>query len=123
MEVRRVIELFGNKRRNTERKKVFVDLEGYGEPGDEQGICVKAVELRHFTDLKAVTDMVFQDNILIIEMSLFSDGEERRRDAVEAIRAMADDRGGLSSEISDRVMVLTPPGIGIDKCRITRRGM
>ncbi|MGE0014968.1 MAG: hypothetical protein AB7S83_02105 [Candidatus Methanomethylophilaceae archaeon] len=118
-----MIQLFGNKRRNTEKKKVFVDLEGYSEPRDEQGICVKAVELRHFADMKALTDLAFQDNVFVIEMSLFADGEERRRDVVEAIRSLADDRGGLSLEISDRVIVLTPSGIGIDKCRITRRGI
>ncbi len=115
--------MFGSNRRNTEKKKAFVDLEGYSEPGDEQGICVKAVELRHFTDLKALTDLAFQDNILVIEMSLFADGEEHRRDAVEAMRSLADDRGGAFSEISDRVIILAPPGIGIDKCRITRRGI
>lgn len=117
-----MIQLFGTKRRNMEKKKVFVDLEGYADPGEEQMLCVKAVELRHFTDLKAVTDLAYQDNILIIETSQFADGDERRKDAVSAIRSLAEDRRGLFSEVSDRVMVLTPAGIGLDKCRINRRG-
>lgn len=114
--------MFGNGRRNAEEKKVFIDLEGYSEPGEDRSLCVKAIELRYFKDLKAISDLAYQGNILVIEASHFAEGEERRREAIIALKSLADDREGSFSEVSDRVIVLTPSGVGVDRCRIIRRG-
>lgn len=121
MESRRVIHLW-IRRKNLENDKVFIDLEGYSEADDDNvRFRVKTVEMRQFADLKAIADLADQDGIIIVEASLFEEGQDLRKDAMDKMRSIAEDRGGSFSQASDRVAVITPAGIGIDKCRIRRK--
>lgn len=121
MESRRVIHLL-KKRKNSENDKVFIDLEGYSESDDDNvKLRVKTVDMREFGDLKAIADLADQGGIIIVETSLFAEGQDLRKDAMDKMKSIAEDRGGTFSQASDRVAVITPAGIGIDKCRIRRK--
>ncbi len=110
------------RRRNSENGKVFIDLEGYSSPDDDNiKLSVKTVDMREIADLKIITDLADQEGIIIVETSLFSEGQERREEAMDKMKIIAEDRGGTFSQASDRVAVITPAGVGIDKCRIRRR--
>ncbi len=110
------------RRKNLENDRVFIDLEGYSEADDDNvRFRVKTVEMRQFADLKAIADLADQDGIIIVEASLFEEGQDLRKDAMDKMRSIAEDRGGSFSQASDRVAVITPAGIGIDKCRIRRK--
>ncbi len=110
------------KRKNSENDKVFIDLEGYSESDDDNvKLRVKTVDMREFGDLKAIADLADQGGIIIVETSLFAEGQDLRKDAMDKMKSIAEDRGGTFSQASDRVAVITPAGIGIDKCRIRRK--
>lgn len=110
------------RRKNLENDRVFIDLEGYSEADDDNvRFRVKTVEMRQFADLKAIADLANQDGIIIVEASLFEEGQDLRKDAMDKMRSIAEDRGGSFSQASDRVAVITPAGIGIDKCHIRRK--
>ena len=116
-----MIHLWG-KRKNSENDKVFIDLEGYSSPDDDDiRLRVKTVDMREFADLKAIADLADQGGIIIVETSLFAEGQDLRKDAMDKMKSIAEDRGGTFSQASDRVAVITPAGIGIDKCRIRRK--
>ena len=110
------------KRNNSENDRVFIDLEGHSALDDDNiKLRVKTVDMREFADLKAITDLVDQGGIIIVETSLFAEGQDLRKDAMDKMKTIAEDRGGTFSQASDRVAVITPAGIGIDKCRIRRK--
>lgn len=116
-----MIYLWG-RRKNLDDDKIFIDLEGYSEDDDDNfKLRVKTVEMRQFADLKAIADLANQDGIIIVEASLFEEGQDLRKDAMDKMRSIAEDRGGSFSQASDRVAVITPAGVGIDKCRIRRK--
>ena len=110
------------KRKNLENDKVFIDLESYSVTDDDEiKFRVKTVDMRQFDDLKAIAELVDQDGIIIVETSLFEEGQELRKNAMDKIKSIAEDRGGTFFQASDRVAVITPVGVGIDKCRIRRK--
>jgi len=116
--------LFGRKRkkREKERKKVFVDLDGYSAPTPVQSDArIKVVEMTSYRDLKAVTDMAYRGNIMVLDFSRFAEGDSVKRDIAKRLMETAQDMSGAFTESSDRLMILSPGGLGIDKCRITYR--
>jgi len=102
--------------------RAFVDLDGYVEPVYAQSDArVKVVEVASHRDLRALTDMAYRGNVLVLDFSRFADGDAAKKDMSRRLREAAKDVGGAFTEASDRLMVLSPGGLGIDKCKITYR--
>jgi len=113
--------LFG-KNKEDEKKKTFVDLNEHSAPLYAQSDArIKVVEMSSHRDLKAVTDMAYRGNILILDFSKFADGDAAKNDIAKRLMDIARDMNGAFTEVSDRLMVLSPSGLSIDKCRISYR--
>jgi len=115
--------LLFSRRKKSENGRMFVDLEDYMEDTgiDDRGIVMKTLDMRQFSDLTAVADMVSRNWMVLIETSMFEEGETKRRDAVEKMRTVAEDRGGRFYEISDRVVLIAPLNVKVERCRIRRK--
>ena len=113
--------VFGRKKE--ERKgKVFVDLNEHSAPMYAQSDAkIKAVEVTSYRDLKALTDMAYRGNILVLDFSRFAEGDAAKREIAKRLLEVAKDISGAFTEVSDRLMILSPSGLNIDKCRITYR--
>jgi SepF-like predicted cell division protein (DUF552 family) len=110
--------LFG-KKKEEQRKKVFIDLEDYSAPMYAPSDArIKVVEITSYRDLKPVTDMAYRGNIMILDFSRFAEGDAVKRDMVKHLLGVAKDVSGAFTEVSDRLMILSPSGLGIDKCKI-----
>ncbi|MCL1810719.1 MAG: cell division protein SepF [Methanomassiliicoccaceae archaeon] len=112
--------MFGRKKDERKAKKEFVDLNDHSAsmyaPSDAR---VKVVEMTSYRDLKALTDMAYRGNILILDFSRFAEGDAAKKDIAKHLLDVAKDIDGAFTEVSDRLMVLSPSGLSIDKCRIT----
>ena len=116
--------MFGRKKKKEqeEKKKTFIDLNGYSEPIHAQSDAkIMVVEMTSYRDLKALTDMAYRGNILVLDFSRFAEGDSAKRDIAKRLQEIAGDMRGAFTEVSDRLMVLSPSGLDIEKCRITHR--
>lgn len=101
-------------------KKTFVDLNDYHAPMYAQSDArIKVVEMTSYRDLKPLTDMAYRGNILILDFSRFTDGDAAKKEMAKHLLGVAKDINGAFTEVSDRLMVLSPSGLNIDKCKIT----
>jgi len=113
--------MFGRKK-EVKKEKAFVDLNEYSEPMNAPSDAkIKAVEVTSYRDLKALTDMAYRGDILVLDFSRFAEGDAVKRDIAKQLLKIATDVGGAFTEVSDRLMILSPSGLNIDKCRITYR--
>jgi SepF-like predicted cell division protein (DUF552 family) len=110
--------MFGRKKQE-QKKKEFVDLNDYSAPMFAQSDAgIKVVEVTSQRDLKAIIDMAYRGNILVLDFSRFAEGDSVKRDIVQRLLEVARDVSGAFTEVSDRLMILSPSGLNIDKCRI-----
>ncbi|MDR1404536.1 MAG: cell division protein SepF [Candidatus Methanoplasma sp.] len=113
--------MFGRKTEER-REKVFIDLNEYGEPicvPSEAGI--KVMEITSHRDLKPVEDMARRGNILILDFSRFAEGDVAKKETAKRLSGVAKDINGAFAEPSDRLMILSPNGLKIDRCKIMHR--
>lgn len=114
--------LFGKKKKDEPKNKVYVDLSEYTAPMYAQSDAkIKVVEAVSRRDLKALTDMAYRGNILILDFSGFEEDDDSKRDIAKRLLEIATDINGSFTEVSDILMVLSPSGLNIDKCRIAHR--
>ena len=116
--------MFGRKQKEKEMKKekVFVDLQDYSSPMFAPSDArVKVIEVTSFRDMKALNDFAYRGNILVMDFSLFAEGDNVKREMAKNLMEIARDISGAFVEVSDRLMVLSPSGLNIDKCRITHK--
>ena len=114
--------MFGRKKKE-QTKKTFVDLNDYREPMYAMSDArIKVIEMTSFRDLKPLTDMAYRGNILVLDFSRFAEGDNVKREMVKPLLATARDISGAFTEVSDRLMILSPSGLGIEKCKITYKG-
>ena len=114
--------MFGRKKKDEPKGKVYVDLSEYSAPMYAQSDArIKIVEVMSHRDLKALMDMAYRGNILILDFSGFEEEDDSKRDFAKRLLEVSADMNGSFTEVSDRLMVLSPGGLNIDKCRITHR--
>jgi SepF-like predicted cell division protein (DUF552 family) len=113
--------MFGRKKEAKKEKK-FVDLSDYSAPMYAQSDArIKVVEVTSQRDLKALIDMAYRGNILVLDFSRFAEGDSAKREIAKRLLEVAQDVSGAFTEVSDRLMILSPSGLNIDKCRINYR--
>jgi SepF-like predicted cell division protein (DUF552 family) len=114
--------LFGRKKEEKKKEKAFVDLNDYSAPMYAPSDAkVKVVEVTSYRDLTALTDMAYRGNILVLDFSRFADGDNVKRDMAKRLMEVARDINGAFTEVSERLMVLSPSGLNIDMCRINHK--
>lgn len=111
-----------SKKKNVPEKKVFVDLEHYAEPmyvRSEAGIKIVTVTSRR--DTKPISDMIYRGNVMILDFSKFTEGDAAKTEMAERLREASDGMRGAFTVTSDRLMVSSPAGLSIEKCKILYR--
>jgi len=105
-----------------EKERIFVDLNDYPVQSSVQSDArVKIVEVTTSADLKPLTDLAYRGNILVLDFSRFADGDDKKKEMAHHLLKVAVDIDGAFTEASERLMILSPSGLCIDKCRITHK--
>lgn len=118
-----MIQMVFRRRKKPEDNRIFVDLEelAVGSEIEDPKVVVKTVDMRQFSDLNVIADMVSRNWMVVIETSQFEESEKVRKDAIEKMKAVAVDRGGRFFEISDRVALIAPTYVKVERCLIRRK--
>ena len=113
---------FRKKKPEKKEETIFVDLNNYSMQSRVQSDArVKIVEVTSSSDLKPLTDLAYRGNILVLDFSRFADGDDEKKTMARHILKVAIDIDGAFTEASERLMILSPSGLCIDKCRITHK--
>ena len=115
--------MFGRKEKAKKKsEKKFVDLNDYQAPMYAPSDArVKVVEVTSYRDLKPLTDMAYRGNILVLDFSRFAEEDSVKREIAKNLMEVAKDISGAFLEVSDRLMVLSPSGLNIDRSKINYR--
>lgn len=116
--------MFGRKKKEPQKGsgKKFVDLGDYQAPMYAPSDArVKVVEVTTYRDLKPLTDMAYRGNILVMDFSRFAEEDSDKRDMAKSLMEVSRDISGAFLEVSDRLMVLSPSGLYIDRSKINHR--
>jgi len=113
--------MFGS-RKSIQEKKTVVDLGEMTMPVQfHSDARVKVVEVTCFDDLKSLSDMAYRGNVLVMDFSRFADGQEMKNELARQLLKVALNINGAFMEATDRLMVLSPGGLDIDRIRISHK--
>lgn len=111
------------RRKGSDDDRIFIDLEGYEVEEDRHNFKarISTVEMKEFSDLTVISDLLSHDWIVVVETSKFNEGEALRREALDKMRSIAQEKGAKFSEVTERVVIITPVEVKVEKHRIRRR--
>ncbi|MDR2846658.1 MAG: cell division protein SepF [Candidatus Methanoplasma sp.] len=116
--------MFGRKKKEEKKEKIFIDLDGHpsaSAPRPQSDAGVKFIEIMVYNDLKPIVDMAYRGNILVLDFSRFADGDQSKKEIARYLAGISKDTSGAFTEVSERLMILTPGGWGIDRIRISHK--
>ncbi|MGD0057050.1 MAG: cell division protein SepF [Methanomassiliicoccales archaeon] len=79
---------------------------------------VKVAEIYRYEDLSAVTQPVYNGNILLIDYSALSNDSLTLKRITNELKAVARDTNGDVAAIGKNIIVVTPNGIKVDRQKI-----
>jgi len=113
-------KIFGEKKTGT--TEGYVDLEKYADAqvGGMTGarMHVAIGEIQRYEDLKSLTDFVYGGNVLILDFTAISDQEVLLKRVTNELKRITDDIGGDVAGIGNNLMVVSPNGVKVDRCKL-----
>ena len=98
----------------------FIDLNDYKFPADEEDArnVVRVAEVADLENLRKISELIYNSNILILDCSAISNDDfSMTRVKDELKRAVRDINGDIAA-ISRSYLLITPPGISIDRRKV-----
>lgn len=101
-------------------KRKFIDLNDFKfqESPDEISSVVRVAEVRKLEDVRKVGQFIYEGDIMVIDCSPVSSEDYLMRRITEEIKRLVKDMNGDVAGISKNILLVTPPGIAIDRNRI-----
>jgi hypothetical protein len=96
---------------------VFEDEPGAGGAGAAAS-TVRVAEISRYEDVRAVTDCVYNGDILIVDYSPVAGDELQLKRITAELRNVVHDTGGDLAGIGRNLVMVTPSGIAIDRNKI-----
>lgn len=112
-----------SSRADEEEKKgmrKFIDLNDYRFQDEkvESMATVRVAEVRRLEDLRIISQHIYDGDLLIIDCTQVSSEEYTMKRVTEEIKRLVKDVNGDVAGISKSFLVVSPPGITIDRTRI-----
>lgn len=89
-----------------------------GAPQMEADVLIKVAEVHRYEDVRAITDEVYDGNILVVDTEDIAGNEEALERVHEELKAVANDVNGDIAGLSPTMIAVTPPGIAVDRKKI-----
>lgn len=120
------LEKFVVKGGKREAETAHLELGVYEEGLSEAGVkrYIKAAELAGLTDIDELKKEIYAGNILVLDISQTSDEEMTHVEkAIQDLKIVVREVGGDIAGIGDDHVLVTPPGIKIDRQKLRMRGL
>lgn len=98
----------------------FIDLNDYKfqEELEETRSVIRVAEVRRLEDVRKIGQYIYEGDILIIDCTAISSEEYIMKRITEEVKRLVKDINGDVAGVSKSFLVVTPPGIAIDRNRI-----
>lgn len=98
----------------------FIDLNDYKfqEEGTEIRTVARVAEIRRLEDVRKMGQFIFEGDILLVDCSPVSSEEYMMKRITEEVRRLVRDSSGDVALVGRNFLLVTPPGISIDRNRI-----
>ncbi len=98
----------------------FIDLNDFKFQEEKEDIrsVARVAEIRRLEDARKISQYVFDGDILLIDCTAVSSEDYTMRRITEEVRRMVRDSNGDVAAVGKSFLLVTPPGIAIDRNRI-----
>ncbi len=98
----------------------YIDLNEYdtGVEAEASGPVVRIAEVYRYEDLRYLSDIVYNGDILMIDYSSIANDELTLRRIINELKSIAKDVNGDVAGIGKNFLILTPNGMRVDRRKI-----
>lgn len=98
----------------------FIDLNDYKfqEDKEETRAVIRVAEVRRLEDLRIISQHIYDGDLLIIDCSQVASEDYTMKRVTEEVKRLVRDVNGDVAGISKSYLLVSPPGIAIDRNRI-----
>jgi SepF-like predicted cell division protein (DUF552 family) len=103
----------------------YIDLGKYagGQGGGmARGMTIKIAEIDGYDDLRALSNYVYDGNIMILDFTSIANDELSLKRIISELKRLVEDVNGDMAGISQNMLIVCPKGVKIDREKI-RRGL
>ncbi len=105
----------------------YIDLGKYIEGGPGKGRVkggfrteIKIAEIESFDDVRYLSNIVYDGNILLIDFTAISNDELTLRRVISELQRLSEDVGGDIAGLGNNYLIITPRGVGVNKQKLRR---
>lgn len=98
----------------------FIDLNDFRfqeEKADTRTVA-RVAEIRRLEDVRKISQYIFDGDIMLIDCTAISTEDYTMKRLTEEVRRMVRDSNGDVAAVGKSFLLVTPPGIAIDRNRI-----
>ncbi len=108
------------ERYNTREPRKYIDLNEYdtGLEAQASGPVVRVAEVYRYEDVRKLSDIVYNGDILMIDYSSIANDDLTLRRIISELKSIAKDVNGDVAGVGKNLLVLTPTGIKISRKKI-----
>jgi SepF-like predicted cell division protein (DUF552 family) len=97
----------------------FIDLRGFeGPDASDAPFEVRVAEMHQVEDIKALSGLVYDGDMLIIDFSPIADDEVSLQRVTKEFKKIADDVDGDVAGLGDETLIVTPSGVRVDRRKV-----
>lgn len=98
----------------------FIDLNDFKfqEETEETRSIIRVAEIRKLEDVRKIGQYIYDGDILIIDCTQVASEDYLMKRVTEEVKRLVKDINGDVAGVSKSFLVVTPPGIAIDRNRI-----
>lgn len=97
----------------------FIDLRAH-EGGNDGGSMfnVRVAEMRKIEDMKAISGLVYEGDLLIIDISALADDEVALKRVTKEFKRIAKDVAGDVAGLGSSTLIVAPTGVQVDRRKV-----
>ncbi len=97
----------------------FIDLRDHEAPGGSDApFSVRVAEMRKIEDLKAISGLVYEGDLLMVDLSPLEDDEVAMQRITKEFKRIAADVDGDVAGFGDNTLIVSPAGVKVDRRKI-----
>lgn len=97
----------------------FVDLRDHEAPTTDEGAFnVRVAEMHDVEDLKALSGLVYQGDMLLIDVSPLEGDEIALQRVTKEFKKIAQDVDGDVAGVGDDLLLVSPTGVKVDRSKV-----
>lgn len=97
----------------------FIDLRDHEAPSHgDAAVNVRVAEMRRIEDLKALSGLVYEGDLLIVDVSALSGDEVAMKRVTKEFKKIAGDIGGDVAGLGASTLIVAPTGVRVDRRKV-----